>query len=182
MLVNLGNIYTNRFDLVKAGDPADLHRANDAYTEALALAREIHDLDCESRALTSMGRCRIYMPDAVDGIQLLKSGHSLAIKTRDVWLIAHTSAELGRAFYAARDLKTAKQHLLFALARAEQFDYADLQVLCALVLLKIAREGNATTVRKYERIVRANRWRVQRKFPELVEYDEAAQEGAACIE
>lgn len=169
ILLNRGNLLSNRFEQLESKDPAELSEAIQCYRDAAALASEAGDRPHQYWASGDAGRCMVLAGKVREGIEMLQEARDSFSQQGDALQVARFSCELGKALHRAGERERAAREMKYALTRARKAGLEDQMVYAALLLEKLARE-EGTPSREFREIIEEYGWKVDRRIPELEAY------------
>lgn len=171
VLINRANIFANRWDLNPSRDIADLDHAILLYREAAELAQLAGDRGVALKLVGNHGRCLTEKGEYPEAIRMLSESRDLASRFGDARSTTYFSAELAKAYLLSGDRERALWNFKHALHRAKHGSFDDIRLFCALYLARMAREEGRPS-REFDVLVEELIWRVDRRFAELIEYEQ----------
>jgi tetratricopeptide (TPR) repeat protein len=155
-------------------DEEDFENARIYYERALQLFESLGFQRLRLTALTNLGGCLVFLDRFDEGVAKLQEAHALARRNGYRRISALSTNRLGEAFFVRGDYESARSHLADsdALASRPEETYNDILFGNAFLRWQIARrEGNRTGETIAFGQLRRLRSRIERKFPEVLDFD-----------
>ena len=156
-------------------DEGDHQRALGQFGRSLEIVEELADNPkLRVIALTNLGACMVSLGTFDDGIAKLRESYAIARDRGYRRVAALALYRLGEAFFKRGDYESAREYLVEsdALASRTEESYHDILFMNSFIRWSMAREeGNATGETIAFGRLRHFRSLIERKFPEVQEFD-----------